>query len=250
MTSQTKRARQGCSPYPAHLPHKFDLKKELTTMLHINPQSGKTASSRRNNDQSPWITQRDHHIFGYELSIAKDNLPHPDWKPHPFFEWVLKNNAENKILDALAACCPVFPAIGYRNTPFTYLAPPPSGLVQTVVYIVVGHDPRRNLRAVGCNYDSVHRSQQPSPDFFSEFDSLTQKDDKAEYIKKEVCSRMTSNEVSLLKRAKYEAEKIGTMPVVIVALDQESGPHFAIDTAVIKPWGSCDSTYEFAGEVL
>lgn len=40
------------------------------------------------------------------------------------------------------------------------------------------------------------------------------------------------------------------MPVVLVALDKKSGPHFAIDTAVIKPWGSCNSSYEFAGEVL
>jgi hypothetical protein len=219
-------------------------------MLHINPQSGKTASSRRNNTQSPWITHRDHHTFGYELSIAKDNLPHPNWRPHPFFAWVLKNNTESKMLDALAACCPVFPAIGYRNTPFTYLAPPPSGLVQTVVYIVLGHDSHGKLRAVGCNYESTHLSQQPSPDFFRKFDSLIQKADKAEYIKREVCSRMTSNEASLLKQAKYEAEKIGTMPVVMVALDQESGPHFAIDTAVIKPWGSCDYAYEFAGEIL
>jgi hypothetical protein len=61
---------------------------------------------------------------------------------------------------------------------------------------------------------------------------------------------MTSNEVARLRQVKYEAEKIGTMPVVMVALDQESGPHFAIDTAVIKPWGSCDYAYEFAGEIL
>lgn len=219
-------------------------------MLHINPQSGKATSSRRNNDQSPWITHRDHHKFGYELSIAKDNIPHPDWRPHPFFAWVLKNNAESKMLYALATCCPVFSATGYRDTPFVYLAPPPSGLVKTVAYIVVGHDSRGKLRAVGCNYESMHLSQQPSPDFFIEFDSLTRKDSKAEYIKKEVCSRMTSNEVARLRQIKYEAEKIGTMPVVMVALDQESGPHFAIDTAVIKPWGSCDYAYEFAGEIL
>lgn len=249
MTSQTKRARQGCSPHPAHLPHKFDLKKELTAMLHINPQSGKTDSSRRNNNQSPWITQRDHHIFGYELSIAKDNLPHPDWKPHPFFDWVLKNNAENKMLDSLAACCPVFPAIGYQNTPFTYLAPPPSGLVQTVVYIVIGHDSCVRLRAVGCNYESMPWNQSPTADFFSGFDSLSSKRDIPSYITSECRARMTSIEEARLRQVKYEAEKIGTMPVVIMALDMQEGPLFAIDVAAIKPWGSCDSTYEFAGEV-
>jgi len=250
MTLQIKRARQGCSPNPAHLPYEFNLNKKVTDMLHINSQSSKAASSRRNNNQSPWITQRGHHIFGYELSIAKDNLPHPDWRPHPFFAWVLKNNAESKMLDALAACCPVFPAIGYRDAPFAYLAPPPSGLVQAVTYIVLGHDSCRKLRAVGCNYESMSLNKAPTADFFSGFDSLSSERDIPSYISSECSARMTSIEVARLRQVKHEAEKIGTMAVVLVVLDQESGPYFAIDIAVIKPWGSCDSSYEFAGEVL
>ena len=250
MTLQIKRARQGCNPNPAHLPHKFDHIKELPAMLHINSQSGKVAPGRRNNNQSPWITQRGHHIFGYELSIAKDNLPHPDWRPHPFFAWVLKNNAESKMLDALAVFCPVFPAIGYRDTPFAYLAPPPSGLVQTVVYIVVGHDSSGRLRAVGCNYESMPMNQGPTADFFSGFDCLSRERDIPSYITSECISRMTSNDEDRLRQVKYESEKIGTMPVVMVALDKRNGSHFAIDVAVIRLWGSCDYSYEFAGEVL
>lgn len=248
--AKTKRARQGCNPNPAHLPHKFDHIKELPAMLQINSQSGKAAASRRNNNKSPWITQRGHHIFGYELSIAKDNSSDPYWKPHPFFAWVLANNADKLLLDALAQCCPVFPDMGYKGVPFIYLTPPPSGSINAAVYIVLGNDSKGRLRAVGSNYESMCQIQQASADFFGGFDSLTRKDDKAEYIKAEVCSRMTSNDVRRLEQMQYESRKYGSMPVVMVALDQDSGPHFAIDTAVIKPWGSCDSSYEFAGEIL
>lgn len=220
-------------------------------MLHTNSQSCKTTANRRNNKtQSPWITERIHHLFDYELSIAKDNSADPYWKPHPFFTWALTNNAEHILLDALAQCCPVFPVIGYKGVPFIYLTPPPSGSINAVVYVVIGYDSTGKLRAVGCNYESMYRIKQPSADFFGGFDLLSRKDDKAEYIKTEVYSRMTSNDVRRLEQMQYESRKYGTMPVVLVALDKKSGPHFAIDTAVIKPWGSCDSTYEFSGEVL
>ena len=245
-----KRARQGCSPYPAHLPHKFDLNKELTDMLHINSQSGKAAVSRCINNQSPWIELKAHHLFNNELSIARDASVHHTWEPMPFFTWVDANGAENIMLNALAQCCPAFPAVGYRDAPFVYLSPPPSGSINAVAYIVIGRDSNGNLRAVGCNYESMHRSKQPSADFFGGFDLLTRKDDKAEYIKAEVCSRMTSDDVRRLDQMQYESRKYGVIPVVMVALDQKSGPHFAIDTAVIKPWGSCDYAYEFAGEIL
>jgi hypothetical protein len=248
--TKTKRARPDGSPRLAPTSKTNNINKELIAMLHINSSSGKTAVSHINNKQSPWITERAHHIFGYELSIAKDNSSDPYWRPHPFFSWILTNNADNILLDALAQCCPVFPGIGYKGVPFVYLTPPPSGSINAVAYVVIGHDSIGMLRAVGCNYESTHRNQQPSADFFGGFDLLTRKDDKAEYIKTEACSRMTSNEVGCLEQMQYESRKYGTTPIVLVALDKESGPYFAIDTAVIKPWGSCNSSYEFAGEIL
>ena len=248
--AKTKRARTDGSPRLAPTLKPTNMNKELITMLQINLRSGKTAVNQIDKKQSPWIAERAHHIFGYELSIAKEKSSHPDWKPHPFFSWILKNNADNILLDALAQCCPVFPDIGYKGVPFVYLTPPPSGSINAVAYVVIGRDSNGKLRAVGCNYESMHRSRQPSADFFSGFDLLTRKDDKAEYIKTEACSRMTSKDLGCLEQMQYESRKYGTMPVVLVALDKKFGPHFAIDTAVIKPWGSCNSSYEFAGEIL
>ena len=220
-------------------------------MLNIDSHSSKTAvCCATKKKQSPWIIEKDHHIFGHELSIAKDTSVHHAWKPLPFFTWINKSNAEAKMLDALVACCPTFPVIGYKGRPFAYLSPPPSGLVKTVVYIVIGHDSQGRLRAVGCNYESVPSNQRPTADFFSGFDALACDRDIPSYITSECISRMTSNDEDRLRQVKYESEKIGAMPVVMVALDKRNGSHFAIDVAVIKPWGSCDYSYEFAGEVL
>jgi len=220
-------------------------------MLSVNTKLGKASHSKTPVTKiSPWITERAHHIFGHELSIAKDNLTHPDWKPHPFFAWIHKNKAEAKMLDSLVAFCPTFPSTGYKGRTFLYLSPPPSGLVQTVVYIVIGHDSQGKLRAVGCNYESVLSNQRPTADFFFGFDALTRDRDIPSYITSECISRMTSNDEDRLRQVKYESEKIGTMPVVMVALDRETGSHFAIDVAAIKTWGSCDYSYEFSGEVL
>ena len=85
---------------------------------------------------------------------------------------------------------------------------------------------------------------------FSALDALTRDRDIPSYITSECISRMTSNDEDRLRQVKYESEKIGTMPVVMVALDRETGSHFAIDVAAIKTWGSCDYSYEFSGEVL
>ena len=220
-------------------------------MLHINSNASKTVICRTNNKkQSPWIIEKDHHIFGHELSIAKDTSVHRIWKPLPFFTWIHKNKAEAKMLDSLVAFCPTFPSTGYKGRTFLYLSPPPSGLVQTVVYIVIGHDSKGKLRAVGCNYESVPSHHRPTADFFSGFDALTHDRDIPSYITAECTSRMTSNDEDRLRQVKHESEKIGVMPVVMVALDKTTGSHFAIDVAVIKLWGSCDYSYEFAGEVL
>ena len=88
-------------------------------MLHINSHSSTVVVSCVNNKkQSPWIVDKHHHIFGYELSIAKDNLDHPYWKPHPFFKWIRTNEAEIIMLSSLVACCPIFPVMGYKGKVF------------------------------------------------------------------------------------------------------------------------------------
>jgi hypothetical protein len=60
---------------------------------------------------------------------------------------------------------------------------------------------------------------------------------------------MTSKERTLLNEATYVADKFNTMPIVAMALTK-SGPLFAIDSAIIRPYGSCDYTFEFTGEVV
>jgi hypothetical protein len=199
---------------------------------------------------SPWIKEKDQHIFGYELSIAKDLSVHELWSPHPFFIWIIKNNAEKLMLDALVTCCPTFPSLGYRGIPFAYTCPPPSGSIQATVFIVFAYDSSKKLRAVGCNFESMHIKNMPSEDFFGGFEAQKHESRLASYIHSEVYSRMTNYEVKRLKEIRHEAEKYGTMPIVMMAIDPISGPIFAIETALIKPYGSCDSSYEFVGEIL
>ena len=61
--AKTKRARPDGSPRLAPTLKPTNMNKELIAMLHINSSLSKTAVNQTNNKQSPWITEREHHIF-------------------------------------------------------------------------------------------------------------------------------------------------------------------------------------------
>ncbi len=201
--------------------------------------------------KSPWFTHKQHSVFGHELSIAQDTTVHKYMQPHPFFKWLAKNKGETILFSTLAACCPLFSAIGYKGIPALYIAPPPSGQ-PSATFIVIGHDRVGKIRAVGSNH--VNTSQGPrnssiSSDFFTTYDWLSDDTSQYDFIRTEVLNRMTSNERTLLNEATYVADKFNTMPIVVMALTK-TGALFAIDIATIRPYGSCDYTLEFTGEVV
>lgn len=251
MTPQTKRARQGCSPHPAHLPHKFGLNKELIVMLHINSQSGKTASSSSNNNQSPWITQRERHIFGYELSIAEDHTCHSFMKPHPLFAWIHANKLNATLFDVLAKLCPLHPVISYRGQTALWLSNPPSGSGNTVG-IIIGRDKSNRLRIIGTNFmnSPTRSSARPTQCIFDAYDSLSDNDLKIyRLIENEISARMTSNEIKIAAAIEHEAFKYRTMPIYILVIDGEHS-YLAIDTAMVSGNYPSDMSYEFAGELV
>lgn len=253
MNFKTKRARQGGSPSLAPAPHQISINQELISMLPNNQLiSKKRNATQSSTTPSPWYTHQDFCIFGYELSIANDTTVHSFLKPHPFFMWLLKHKAEKLFWDSLAKCCPMLPFYGHKNAINTFLSPPPSG-APTATFIVVGHDLTGNLRAVGCNWINPSQGalkQQASQDFFGIYDQLNTDNQKYNHICSEAFNRMTSTERKLLQEVEYECYKYGTMPIVIVALDDELGPLFAISPALIKTHGSCDFSCDFVGEIL
>jgi hypothetical protein len=211
----------------------------------------KAVEQQRKISNSPWITKKQHSTFGHELSIAEDKTVHQYMRPHPFFSWVDKVNGEKLLFNALATCCPLFPTFGYKGIPALYIAPPPSG-DPSATFIVMGHDRAGKLRAVGSNYVNTNqgpRNSSTSSDFFTTYDWLSDDTSQYDFIRTEVLNRMTSKERTLLNEATYVADKFNTMPIVAMALTK-SGPLFAIDSAIIRPYGSCDYTFEFTGEVV
>jgi hypothetical protein len=220
-------------------------------MLANKPFFCKANEQNKRISNSPWMTHKHHSVFGYELSIAEDKTVHQYMGPHPFFEWIDKNKGGKLLFDALATCCPLFPTLGYKGVPALYIAPPPSGF-PTAAFIVMGQDHTGKLRAVGSNYINTNqgsRNKSISGDFFATYDWLSDDSSRHDFIRTEVLNRMTSNERSLLKDATFTADKFNTMPVVVMALTK-NGALFAIDSAMIRPYGSCDYAFEFTGEVV
>lgn len=220
-------------------------------MLANKPTFCKNSKHKNKHKTSPWFTHKHHSIFSHELSIAEDKTVHEYIRPLPFFEWVGKNKGEKLLFDALATCCPLFPTLGYKGVPALYIAPPPSGF-PTVAFIVMGQDYTGKLRAVGSNYINTSqgsRNKSISSDFFATYDWLSDDSSRHDFIRTEVLNRMTGNERSLLKDATFTADKFNTMPVVVMALTK-NGALFAIDSAMIRPYGSCDYAFEFTGEVV
>ena len=220
-------------------------------MLAKNQQFCKTNQQQIKHKTSPWFTHERHSVFGHEVSIAQDATVHQFMPPHPFFEWLTKNKGENLLLSALATLCPLFPTIGHKGVPALYIAPPPSGY-PTAAFIVMGHDSTGKLRAVGCNWVNSNQGPQNKSkvaDFFTTYDWLSESSSKQDFIRTEVLNRMASNERTLLKEVTYIADMFNTMPVVVMALTKNRAL-FAIDKAMIRPYGAPDYSFEFVGEVI
>jgi len=220
-------------------------------MLANKPFFCKAVEQQKKISNSPWITQKQHSVFGYELSLAQDTTVHQYMPPHLFFAWLAKNKGEKLLFSALATYCPLFPTLGYKGIPALYIAPPPSGQ-PSATFIVIGHDRVGKLRAVGSNHVDTSqgsRNNSISSDFFTTYDWLSDDTSQYDFIRTEVLNRMTSNDRNLLNEATYVADKFNTMPIVVMALTK-TGALFAIDSAMIRPYGSCDYTFEFTGEVV
>jgi len=201
---------------------------------------------------SIWKKLKTDSIFGYELDIAQDKSCHIFFKPHPIFEWISKNNAEDKLFKALDKLCPLKPLESHRGEPGLYLSAPQSGL-DSAVFIVIGKDSSNKLRVIGCNWINpsflTFKAHQQLKNIYSVYDQLQNDVEREELIRSEVFRSMTTIELGLLNKFKEEAFKYGTAVVVIMVVDN-SNRLFAIDTALVKTVSSGDFSQEFVGEII
>lgn len=242
MRPKLNRARQGCNPNLALTPHQANTNKELTAMLPKNKYLSKA---------SPWITDRNNSVFGYEMSIAEDPSCHWFSKPHPLFHWLNENNLNSSLFDALAKLSPLHPVVSYNGHTSLWLSPPPSGS-GNAVGIIIGRDKSNKLRIIGTNIMNCPAGSVNTPNacVFEAFDSL-EGNALSIYrlIENEISSRMTPEEVAISKVIEHEAYKYRTMPIYILAIDGDKS-YFGIDTAVVSGDYPSDMSYEFAGEIL
>jgi len=253
MTTKIKRARQGGNPNLALTnPSNMTRNKEAFYMLANNSNLSKLARHQRSNQKSssPWITHQAGSIFGYELSIAKDQSVHDYWKPDPFFSWIHANNAEDILFRALIKLAPLHPVVSYQGDTSIWVSPPPSGSGNTVG-IIIGKDKLGGIRLIGSNLISTPDNSRGLPDE-NIFDSFALKEywrDKNNFIQEQIGLRMTSDEARISIVVEKEAQKYRTMAIYILAIT-DSGNYFAIDTAVVDGNYPSDMSNEFVGEIL
>jgi hypothetical protein len=253
MTTKLKRARQGGNPNLALTnPSNITRNKEAINMLANNSNLSKLTRHQRSTQKSssPWIAHQTGSIFGYELSIAKDQSVHDYWKPDPLFLWVHSNNVEDILFRALIKLAPLHPVVSYQGDTSVWVSPPPSGSGNTVG-IIIGKDKFGTIRLIGTNLMSTpgNSSGLPEQNIFDSFDLIEYELAKSIFIQKQIGLRMTSDEVCNSRIIEREARKYRTMAIYILAIT-DGGNLFAIDTAAVDGNYPSDMSKEFAGKIL
>lgn len=196
-----------------------------------------------------WADRPDQHVFGLELSIAKDTSFQYNPPANKVFKWIHKNGAESLLFKALDKFAPLHPTISYHGCPSMWYSAPPSGS-SNVVGIIIGKSNQGILRVIGTNFMTVpeRSNDAPNPNLFQRFDSL-KNGSINDFIQKEIALRMTSRDERLSETVEHNAKKYRTMPIYILVLDDLTAL-IAMDIAYVDGDYPSDMSVEFAGEII
>jgi hypothetical protein len=253
MMQKIKRARKGCSPSLAPIPHKSKINKELNSMLPKNQNVSKTRfKNSQNNLQPSWMSFGDNSQFGNEIAIAANPDVYLPSQPIPLFTWLRQNKLNADLYKALDMLCPLFPLTAYGDIPSIWASPPPSGASNTVG-VIFGRDNLNQLRIIGTNFmsDPANSINSPTLSLFEAFDLLSNNSlQQSRLIENEISSRMTDEEFDAAKEIEEQAFAFRVMPVYLMAIDGDN-TYLAMGLAKAYPLTrTSNMNIEFAGEIL
>jgi hypothetical protein len=201
--------------------------------------------------KSPWLDKSKFNLFAYEFQLAQEESPSANYKPIEPYRWINKQNGRELFFRGLARLAPMFPSKAYQGQISLWTSPPPSGL-GNVIYIVIGHDSKGELRLVGGNYfiePSTQSVNCAAPiNFFSQYDNVN-KCAKERLVRETVERSISPSDTKLLLDIRCQCEHFHTMGIYITVLTA-SGALFHAAKAVIEGDRPADFSYEYFGEIL
>ena len=207
--------------------------------------------------ESLWLDPAKSNLIRDQFKLIEDTKLQPEiqngypyFEPLEIFQWIYKNNGVDKLYKALAQFAPMIPAVAYKGKVASWISPPPSGS-GNIVCIVMGHDKTGKLRVCGSNVFSKPWVQSAteikSADFFDEFDSGSESDNKELFSKVFFqCYRQIEKE--FMASVSRRCRMFSTMPIYITVLTS-TGCMSQITEAVIEGENPADFSYEFTGEI-
>ena len=202
----------------------------------------------------PWLDQRLKNLFRTELQISLEKAEDPinslGYKSHPAFDWIQKNGAQDLLYKGLTKFAPLYPVIAYKGEISSWLSPAISGSGNTVL-LILGKDPKGNVRLVGTNYLNMPQCNNnfTAINFFEDYDRATSRTEKESLIYNMISSQMTWDDLRIAKQVTHQAEVVRTMPIALLVLDGEKS-YIAFSPAVVCGNYPSDMSLEFTDEVL
>ena len=202
-------------------------------------------------EKSPWLDDCKFNLFMYEFQLAEEDLPSTNYKPIEPYRWINKHNGRKLFFRGLARLAPMFPSRAYQGQISLWTSPPPSGL-GNIIYIVMGHDSKGELRLVGGNNFSEPSTQSVTSaapnNFFAQYDKAN-KYEKERLVRETVERSISSSDRELLLDIRCQCEHFHTMGIYITVLTAD-GVLFHAAKAVIEGDRPADFSYEHLGEIL
>ncbi len=202
-------------------------------------------------EPSPWLNHELSNDFRHEIQLAKENLPHPNYLPHPAYEWILNNGADQLLYKSLAKFAPLIPTYGFNKEVSLWTAPPLSG-ADNVICIVMGKDKSGKLRLVGGNSFSSPSIREvasiSATAFFSQFDSLSSDSEKIHLVTDTFSKSISEVNSECVHQAESQCIRFYTMPIYLLVLDGGKR-YFYVGPAVVEGMKQSDFSLECFEEV-
>ena len=254
MTQRTKLARKVCNSNLALSSNSNSTKLQDLLIMQNSIQTLNSGLGVKHQDLTlvptrSWSEYPERHVFGLELSLAKDNSFEPYPPAHDLFQWIHKNGAETLLYKALDQFAPLQPTISYRGLVSMWYSAPMSGSGNTVG-IIIGKDDHGELRVIGTNFMSAPKAApgMPNPNLFQYFDSLKRDLDKSEFIQQEIALRMTPFDIRRSKIIEHDGYKFRTMPIYILVFDDYTSL-VASEIAYVDGDHPSNMSLEFVGDI-